>query len=323
MGARADAMSAEASELLPPRSDGSYDATGKSPEQIEADLAKTRAGIGEILDAIERRLAPRHLLGKGIDMVKDTMSRDDGGLGDMLRSHPVPLALIGMGVGWLLTSSSARGRLAEYGGAVKERVAGAAHSAGGRAGELAGGLRHKMAGWSGAAADSSAAARYSTEPAGYAYARQKSGEALDKAADAVSEAGDKLGDTMERGSQAAGAAWQQARASAKDTGPHFSRVDDRFSDLMQEHPLAVGVLGLLAGAVIALLLPKSGLEERVAGDSVDALRERAADLGRAAAARARDVAERTADAAAGAVKEATGPATSESASDLGEQRGQG
>jgi gas vesicle protein len=321
MGTRADAMSAEGPEVLPPDG-GSYDATGKSPEQIEADLAKTRAGIGEILDAIERRLAPRHLLGKGIDMVKDTMSRDDGGLGDMLRSHPLPLALIGMGVGWLLTSSTARGRLAEYGGAVKERVAGATQSAGGRAGELAGQLRHKMAGW-GAAHESGAAARYPTESAGYAYARQKSGEALDKASDAVAEAGGKLGDTIERGRQAGSAAWQQARSYAKDTGPHFSRVDDRFGDLMQEHPLAVGALGFLAGAVIALLLPKSGLEERVAGDAGDALRERAADLGRAAAERARGVAERTADAAVGAVKEATGQATSESAPDLDEQRGQG
>jgi gas vesicle protein len=321
MGARADAMSAEAPELLPP-DDGRYDATGKSPEQIEADLAKTRAGIGEILDAIERRLAPRHLLGKGIDMVKDTMSRDDGGLGDMLRSHPVPLALIGMGVGWLLTSSTARGRLAEYGGAVKERVAGATHTASGRAGELAGQLRHKMADWRGAA-ESSAAARYPTESAGYAYARQKSGEALDKASDAVAEAGGKLGDTIERGKQAGAAAWEQARSHAKDTGPHFSRVDDRFSDLMQEHPLAVGALSFLAGAVIALLLPKSGVEERAAGDSGDALREHAADLGRTAAERARDVAERTADAAADVVNEAAGQATSESAPDLGEQRGQG
>jgi hypothetical protein len=312
MGARADAMSAEGPELLPPN-DGSYNAAGKSPEQIEADLAKTRAGIGEILDAIERRLAPRHLLGKGIDMVKDTMSRDDGGIGDMLRSHPVPLALIGMGVGWLLTSSTARARLAEYGEAAKERVAGAAQNAAGRAGAM----RDKMAGW-GAAAESSAA-RYPTEPAGYAYARQKSGEALDKARDAAAEAGDRLGDTVERGKQAGGAAWQQARSYAADAGGRLSQAGDRFGDLMQDHPLAMGALGFLAGAVIALLLPKSGLEERVAGNTGDALRERAADLGRDAAERARHVAE----GAVGAAKEAVGQATSESSPDLGEQRGQG
>jgi Protein of unknown function (DUF3618) len=313
MGARADAMSAEGPELLPPGSDGSYSAAGKSPEQIEADLAKTRAGIGEILDAIERRLAPRHLLGKGIDMVKDTMSRDDGGLGDMLRSHPVPLALIGMGVGWLLTSSTARARLAEYGGAAKERVAGAAQNAA----ERAGAMRDKMAGWG--AAPESSAARYPTESAGYAYARQKSGEALDKARDAAAEAGDRLGDTVERGKQAGRAAWQQARSYAGDAGGRISQAGDRFGDLMQDHPLAMGALGFLAGAVIALLLPKSGLEERVAGNTGDALRERAADFGRDVADRARHVAEGAVDAA----KEAVGQATSESSPDLGEQRGQG
>jgi hypothetical protein len=292
MGARAVQMSAGGPELLLPRSDGSYDATGKSPEQIEADLAKTRAGIGEILDAIERRIAPRHLLGKGIDMVKDTMSREDGGFGDMLRSHPVPLALIGMGVGWLLTSSTARARLAEYGEAAKERIAGAAQGAAGRAGELAGEMRDKMAG-RGAAAASSAAARYPTESAGYAYARQKSGEAMDKAADAVAEAGDKLGDTIEGGKQAGSAAWQQARSYAEDSGARLSQAGDRFSELMQEHPLAMGALGFLAGAVVALLLPKSSRAERAA------------------------------EAAAGAAKEATGQATSEGSAGLGEQRGQG
>jgi uncharacterized protein YjbJ (UPF0337 family) len=316
MGARADAMSAEAPELLPPDG-GGYDATGKSPEQIEADLAKTRAGIGEILDAIERRIAPRHLLERGIDMVKDTMSGENDSFGDTLRSHPVPLALIGMGVGWLLMSSTARARLGEYGGAVKERVAGAAQSAGARVGDLAGQMRDKTAGW-GAAAESSAA-RYPTESAGYAYARQKSGETMDKARDAAAEAGGKLGDTVERGRQAGSAAWQQARSYAEDAGGRLSQAGDRFSELMQEHPLAMGALGFLAGAVIALLLPKSDLEERVAGNAGNVLRERAADLGREASERARHVAE----GAVGAAKEAVGEATSESSSGLGEQRGQG
>lgn len=298
-------MSGEGPQLLPPRPDGGYDATGKSPEQIEQDIVETRAELGEILDAIERRLAPRHLLERGIDMMKDTMTGENGGFADTLRSHPVPLALIGVGVGWLLMSESARGRIGEYGGALKDRVTDAAQTAGERAGDLAGQMRDKVAGWGpGAGGNAPTAQRYPTESAGYAYARQKTGDAMDKASAAAGAAGNRLGATLDRGQQAGRAAWQQARSYAQGAGGQLNRAGDRFGELMQEHPLALGALGLLAGAAIALLLPKSGIEQRVTGDAGDALRDRAAEIGRDAGERARHVAERTVDAAAAAVKDA-------------------
>jgi hypothetical protein len=303
MGARADAMSGEAPELLPPRREDGYDAAGKSPEEIEADIGETRAGLAEILDTIERRLAPRHLMERGIDMLKDTMSGEGGGFGDTLRSHPLPLALIGMGVGWIMMSSSARARLGSYGGAVKERVAGAAQAAGRRAGEM----RERVAGWGAGAAETGPPQRYPTESAGYAYARQKSGEV----AGATREAGERIGATVEHGREAGSRAWQRARSYAEDTSERLSRTGDRFGELMEEHPLAVGALGFLAGAVVALLLPRSETESHLVGDAGAALRERAAELGREASERVRHVAERTVDAAAAAAKEAAGAAPSE------------
>ena len=312
MGARADAMSgAEGPELLPPRPpEGSYSAAGKSPDQIEADIVETRAELGEILDTIERRLAPRHLLERGFDMMKDTMSGEGGGFGETLRSHPVPLALIGMGVGWLMMSSSTRARLGEMGGNLKERVSGAAQSASGRAGAFAGQMRDRVAGWGGGAEESGPPERYPMESAGYAHARQKSGEAMGKARQAAEAAGGRFGEALEQGQQAGRAAWEQAKSYAGSAGDRLSGAGDRFGTLLQEHPLAMGALGFLAGAVVALLLPKSEAEERVVGGAGDALREKAADLGRDAAERARHVAERTVDAAAEAVKSAADEAAS-------------
>src|SRR6266446_9378308 len=115
MGARADAMSvdSERDDVLLPAPvgivDGGYDASGKSPDEIEHDIAQTRAQLGEILDELEHKLAPRHLLERGVDMLKDTMSGDGGGLGETLRNHPVPLALVGIGVGWMVMSMTGRG----------------------------------------------------------------------------------------------------------------------------------------------------------------------------------------------------------------------
>ena len=100
-------------DVIPPdrRRGADYDAAGKSPHEIERDIADTRAELGMLLDEIERRLAPRQLLERGMDMLKDTMRGDATGLGETLRQNPVPLALIGVGVGWMLLSEGTRGRV--------------------------------------------------------------------------------------------------------------------------------------------------------------------------------------------------------------------
>jgi Protein of unknown function (DUF3618) len=265
MGARADAMTDAAPEamsagataaLLPP-ADG-YDATGKSPDSIAADIAATRVELGVILDALEHRLALRQLLERGMDMVKDTMSGEGGGLGDVLRDHPVPLALIGMGVGWLAIAASGRARPEAAGGS------------------------------------------YPTAPATFAHAREKTGEAMDQAQQAVS-------DTVEEAQAAGRSAWRQASHFAEEAAERFVGPRRRAGTLMVEHPLAFGALGLLAGVAVAMLLPRSAVEERLTGPAGAELRQRAASLGRGAMARAQHVAERTLDvakAAAGAAADA-------------------
>lgn len=294
-------------EIIPPPSTApepaGYDASGKSPQQIENDIVETRAQLGELLDELERKLAPRQLLEKGVDMLKDTMSGDGGRLGETLRSHPVPLALIGVGVGWMLVAGTAgRTRLGEYGNDLRDRVSGALQDAGARAGEFAGQIKDKFVGTAQAYAPSSPP--YPTESSGYAYARQKSGEAMDQAQQAAQSAGSAVQDKMRQARGAGKAAWRRAGDYAQSAGDQLSGARDRFSELVEDHPLAVGALGFLAGAVVAMMLPRTETEERYIGPASQQLRDQAASLGSEAVDRAQHVAERTVDAAVGAVKEA-------------------
>jgi Protein of unknown function (DUF3618) len=280
MGARADAMSVEpgTSDVIPPdrTRDASYHAAGKSPQEIEHDIAATRAELGELLDEIERKLAPRQLLERGMDMLKDTMSGDATGLGETLRRNPVPLALIGLGVGWMLLSEGTRGRVSE------------------RAGDLARQLRDKMKGSVTSTAPGDPAAYASEEPsAGYAYARQKSGRVMGEAQERLSRVGDAARHGVERAGEYAGAA-----------GERLNDMRSRIGVFVEDRPLVLGALGFLAGAVVALLLPRSELEDRLVGPAGEEVRRRAAQLGREAADRAQEVVERTADAAADAVRDA-------------------
>jgi len=272
-------MSAESGrdDLLRPApaglADGGYDSSGKSPDEIEQDIGETRAGLGAILDELERKLAPRQLLERGVDMLKDTMSGEAGRLGETLRGHPLPLVLIGIGVGWMVMSTTGRG------GRLGERVSGALRDAGQRAGALAGQMREKVAGMTSSAAAASAPEPYPTESAGYAYARQKSGEAMGQARDYAEKAGETLHDAR-----------------------------DRLTQLVEDHPLAMGALGLVAGTMIAALLPRSAAEERLVGPAGEQIRDSAAGLGREAVERAQQVAERTVDAAADTVRQAVNEA---------------
>ena len=274
--------------------DAPYDAAGKSADEIEQDITETRGQLGAILDALEHQLAPRHLLDRGVDMLKNTLSGAGGGngLAETLRRHPVPLALLGVGLGWMAVSMTGRG------GRLGERVSGALHDAGDRAGALAGDMRDKVAGMTlGDAAESTPGPYPGAEPADYAYARQKSGEAMSDARGAVR---DKIGRAQAAGS----AALAQASGYVGKAGDKLHDARDGLTRLIEDHPIAVGALGVVAGAVMAALLPRSDAEERLVGPAGEQLREGAANFGREAGERAQQVAERTVDAATDAVREA-------------------
>jgi len=89
---------------------GEGDEPRKSAAQIEDAIRRTRAELARTLDALAYRLTPHHLLGKGIDMITDSISKN-GVVGinvaEAVRANRLPLALIGAGVAWLLARNLA------------------------------------------------------------------------------------------------------------------------------------------------------------------------------------------------------------------------
>src|SRR5207244_4943190 len=68
-----------------------------------------RAELGLTLEALASKLAPRRLVEEGIAMITQSPREDKDvvmGLGEALRANPVPLALIGLGVAWLLAENT-------------------------------------------------------------------------------------------------------------------------------------------------------------------------------------------------------------------------
>src|SRR5688500_17855577 len=104
-------MASESNQM----SSSSYGGENRSAAQIQREIRETRAEMDQTVDALGERLRPRHLL----DDLLDYLQGDGGGAGsaggmrqsvkdagwkvvDKLKQHPVPAALIGAGITWLL-----------------------------------------------------------------------------------------------------------------------------------------------------------------------------------------------------------------------------
>lgn len=102
----------------------------RNADALESDIEQTRARIDNTISALEHKLSPGQLLDEGIDYLK----RSGGGeftanLRDSVTQNPLPVALMGLGVGWLMFASrSGNGSAGRP--RMRERMSGAAESAG-------------------------------------------------------------------------------------------------------------------------------------------------------------------------------------------------
>lgn len=77
----------------------------RHPREIQADLEHTRSELNQTLSAIEHRLTPGQLVDQGIDYLRHSGAREYVvNLGATARQDPLPLALVVVGLGWLMMS---------------------------------------------------------------------------------------------------------------------------------------------------------------------------------------------------------------------------
>lgn len=75
----------------------------RDPESIEAEVRRTQDEIGETVDRLEQKMNPRdvsrELLGEeGTDVAREAI--------EVTRTNPIPVALIAVGIIWLVASSN-------------------------------------------------------------------------------------------------------------------------------------------------------------------------------------------------------------------------
>lgn len=255
-------------------------------DRIKADIEDTRAELGQTINEIQERLSPEHLMDqvketvreatigkveRVMDSVGETISNVTepamdmmGRAGEKLKEtgtsvtnivtrNPIPLALIGLGVGMLVMNRmrNADGRASrtsrsrayqpefEAGMAVPRHSTGMSQPYGSSYGEYAGGARQ------------------------YGGSRRN---LLNRVKDTAGEWTQGAGETVSH-------LGHQAREGAMRAGRGFQH-------LVQENPLAVGAAAVAVGAVVGLAIPTTRIEHEYMGEASEKLVDKAQQVAR-------------------------------------------
>lgn len=135
----------------------------RRPEEIQAEIARTRGDMDATLTAIEQRLTPGQLIDQGLDYVRSSGANEFvSNLGGSVKSNPIPVALMGIGMAWLMATGNRKPAYLREGGSVegaapgmmqraseglsstKDRLSQTAQSAKAHVGQIGQGARERM-----------------------------------------------------------------------------------------------------------------------------------------------------------------------------------
>ena len=277
------------------------DTDNRSPEEIESDIARTRADFSSTIDAIQHKLSPSEMMDNAVDYALSTPpGAFSMNLVNSVRDNPIPVALIGIGIAWLFAADRRR---VEYEPAVRYPRS----------------LRRPVyaeTGYEGMdEADYLAARDYGTGDTEEGLMQRMASKTSDTAQDlkeSASNVGHKISDTasavtgrVQQAGQSARAKLQESADSAQErmskvkqrSQVQMERAKDRFGQMMDEQPFVIGALGLAIGAALGAAIPRTQRENEMMGSARDDLLERAKETAREQADTLKQSAQRVAETA--------------------------
>jgi len=263
-------------------------------EQIRAEIEDTRADMSQTINEIQERLSPEHLMGQVKETVRDAtigkVERVVGTVGetisevteparevaalagnaikevgttvaDKIWKNPIPVALIGLGVGMLVVRNFSGGSYSSSTSTPRKT------------------LPNRRSNYALGDVGDVGAVGVAGQPR---YTQQQStgastlNQVKETASDLASRAKDSATDLAYR---------------AKDSA---SSVGTRFGELCRENPLAVGAVAVAAGTAVGLMLPSTQFESEYIGETGEKLVESVEDVARGALDKVQDAAKQMA-----------------------------
>ena len=270
----------------------SNESDGKSAAELEREVEMQRGRVSDTIDQIQTRLSPGQLLDQ---LMGATGAQDFAqNMGRQVRDNPLPVALLGASLLWLMAGKSpiGSGRDSGYQGAdglvhepyfddpsASANGNGGAHSgvvgkikdAAGGIGDAASGVGEKLAG-----------------------IKDKASRTAHDMRDGIDAARHSLG-------QAAGSVSSRAHA----LGGQVSGMQDSLNRLFSDQPLIAGALAFAAGAALGAALPVSAKERELVGDTAADVVSKVEEAAQPMVEKAKGLVGDAVESAKGLVKETT------------------
>lgn len=287
-------------------SDASDLGGGRDSDRIRSEINRTRSNMDETFAALDAKLTPSQIGLEVWNLFKGGSSAGASKLWRIAKEHPMPAAVIGLGLGWLLVESSReeedrvsyrrgyRGEYSDYGYG-RPSYAGAA------------GTRSYAAYES---PDYNDYDEYDEEGGRLSAAKDKVKDVAGSAKDAVSGAAHRVGDVASSAKEHALDLGHRAKDRASDlkyrtkdkavalkgqAGYKARQAKLGFWQKMEENPLMVGAATLALGVIAGLSLPSTRKENELMGETRDRLFEEVKETGQEVLEKGRHVAEAVVD----------------------------
>jgi Protein of unknown function (DUF3618) len=287
----------------------------KSADEVQREVRQSRAEVEDALEAIQDRLSPGQMFDQAVNYLRGSGGNEFmRNLGATVRDNPVPLALLGTGLAWLMFSRARPRRPYDQDEDSPGEYSGDYYGAGDYP---AGYPEGHDDGFGDRPFGSEAAAR--AEPGlasdqGFVERAKETAAAAGATAQGLAEGAAELGRDWATGARESAQEWSAgARATAVhararvrrlgagarerlgDTGDSLRdsargaqaragyygrRIQRGFFDTLHEQPLVLGAVGLAVGAAIGAALPATETEDEWMGDTRDRLKDHASEAGR-------------------------------------------
>jgi len=276
----------------------------RRPEEIESDIARTRADFSSTIDAIQHKLSPSAMKEQAVEYaLSTTPGAFSMNLVNSVRDNPIPVTLIGIGIAWLMAASRQtpeyesrrryarsvqRPRVDTYPETGYEDYEDSEYQAAQAygVGESQEGVMQRMAA---KASDTGGSIKEKASHVG-----QRLTETASSVTGRVQQAGQSARYRLQ---ETAGTAQARMSEMTRRSKEQAAYAKDRFNERYNQQPLVMGAIGLAVGAALGAAIPVTRRENQMMGSVRDDLLHRAKETARGQADTLKQSAQRIAETA--------------------------
>ncbi len=240
-------------------------------DKIEADINRSRHALNDTIEQLGGKLSPGQIVDEALGLAQGQLGHFTANLGRQVRDNPVPLLLIGAGIGMLMLNArkDQQPSISDDDWRAEHHFRKVEHA-------RANSPRTDNE------TDEAYSARLHEAHASALNLKQHAGEAVDafkarvtRTVEGMERRAMNVRDSVQAGISKAGA---YAGDQARNIGAVAANAKDQAVDFYDDNPLAAGAIGLAVGALIGSLTPLSSVERGGLQGVADKAARTAADL---------------------------------------------